>query len=360
MAPADFAAHVRSGLVDVTGSPQLGTPAGSVYSLVAGGYTVAAGAVPGYTFAVTGACAANGSVTVAFGDAKTCTITANDVAPTLTVITTVVNDNGGTQTPSGFIVHVRKGAADVSGSPQPGSASGTTYTLSAGTYAVGSDAVAGYTAAIAGACAVDGAVTMAVGEAKTCTVSANDNAVSGLKQLPPPVRGKSVNALPATGTVKIKLPGSKTFVRLDQGEQIPLGTIIDVRKGRVTLIASPDGTEKADFYGGIFKTGQTKGAKPITIATLVEKLSCGGKGKASAAAKKTKKRRLWGDGKGNFRTKGKHSAATVVGTKWLVEDRCTSTLTKVARGKVQVQDFAKHKTVLVKAGKKYIARARPG
>jgi hypothetical protein len=48
-----------------------------------------------------------------------------------------------------------------------------------------------------------------------------------------------------------------------------------------------------------------------------------------------------------------------VGTKWLVEDRCTSTLTRVARGKVKVQDFVKHKTVLVKAGKKYIARARP-
>ena len=51
-------------------------------------------------------------------------------------------------------------------------------------------------------------------------------------------------------------------------------------------------------------------------------------------------------------------AATVVGTKWLVEDRCTSTLTKVARGKVRVRDFVKHKTVLVKKGRKYIARAK--
>jgi ferric-dicitrate binding protein FerR (iron transport regulator) len=82
------------------------------------------------------------------------------------------------------------------------------------------------------------------------------------------------------------------------------------------------------------------------------------KGKASAAAKKKKKRRLWGDGKGRFRTKGKHSAATVVGTKWLVEDRCTSTLTKVARGKVSVRDFVKRKTVIVKKGKRYIARAK--
>jgi hypothetical protein len=88
--------------------------------------------------------------------------------------------------------------------------------------------------------------------------------------------------------------------------------------------------------------------------TLVEKLACGG-GKASAAAKKKKKRRLWGNGKGRFRTKGRHSAATVLGTKWLVEDRCTSTLTRVVRGKVSVRDG--RETVIVRKGKKYVARA---
>jgi ferric-dicitrate binding protein FerR (iron transport regulator) len=90
----------------------------------------------------------------------------------------------------------------------------------------------------------------------------------------------------------------------------------------------------------------------------VEKLSCAKKQQASAAAKKKRKRRLWGDGKGRFRTKGKRSAATVVGTWWLVEDRCDSTLTRVKRGKVRVRDFAKKKTVIVKAGKKYVAKAR--
>ena len=141
--------------------------------------------------------------------------------------------------------------------------------------------------------------------------------------------------------------------------QIPLGTIVDVTKGRVTII--PSANEKAVFYGGVFKLGQTKGKKPITVLSLIQKLTgCKKTGKARAAAKKkkTKKRRLWGDGKGRFRTKGKHSAATVVRTKWLVEDRCTSTLTRVARGKVSVRDFAKGKTVLVKKGKKYVARAR--
>jgi ferric-dicitrate binding protein FerR (iron transport regulator) len=76
------------------------------------------------------------------------------------------------------------------------------------------------------------------------------------------------------------------------------------------------------------------------------------------AARKKKKRRLWGNGSGRFRTKGKHSAATVVGTHWLVEDRCTSTLTRVRRGRVRVRDFVKKKTVIVRAGKKYVAKAK--
>ena len=141
-----------------------------------------------------------------------------------------------------------------------------------------------------------------------------------------------------------------------RGEQIPVGTTVDTLKGRVTLVAA--GGQTADFYGGIFKIGQGKGSKPLTTLTLVEKLSCPKAGNAIAAAKKKKKRRLWGDGSGKFRTKGKHSAATVVGTKWLVEDRCKSTLTRVSRGLVSVRDFAKRKTVSVRAGKKYVAKAR--
>jgi hypothetical protein len=50
-------------------------------------------------------------------------------------------------------------------------------------------------------------------------------------------------------------------------------------------------------------------------------------------------RRLWGDGYGRFRTAGRYSAATVRGTRWLVEDRCDGTVTRVKRGQVAVEDF---------------------
>jgi Calx-beta domain len=180
------------------------------------------------------------------------------------------------------------------------------------------------------------------------------------QELPPPEAGKNVNAVPKSGTVKVKVRGSKKFVELDDDQQIPLGSVLDTTKGRVTLVAASNksgGTATADFYDGIFEVGQTKGAKPITTLELVEKLSCPKSGKANAAARK-KKRRLWGDGSGKFRTDGEFSSATVRGTLWLVEDRCDTTLTKVKRGKVDVRDFVKRKTVVVSAGKQYVARRK--
>jgi CSLREA domain-containing protein len=174
-------------------------------------------------------------------------------------------------------------------------------------------------------------------------------------ELPPPEAGKEVNALPKSGTVRVRIAGTNRFVELVEGQQIPVGSTVDTTKGRVTIVAA--GNQQADFFDGIFRLTQGRGARPLTTLTLVEALSCPRAGNAIAAAKK-KKRRLWGDGSGRFRTKGKHSAATVVGTRWLVEDRCKSTLTRVTRGRVSVRDFVKKKTVIVRAGRKYVARAK--
>ena len=67
---------------------------------------------------------------------------------------------------------------------------------------------------------------------------------------------------------------------------------------------------------------------------------------------------MWGDGKGKFRTQGEFSSATVRGTRWLVEDRCNGTLTRVTKGRVAVRDFARKRTVIVRAGKSYLAKRR--
>ena len=183
-----------------------------------------------------------------------------------------------------------------------------------------------------------------------------------LNQLPPPVAGKFVNVGVRKGRIFVKIPPSKVFVELKDPRQIPVGATIDARKGRVNLISAADqqGTPQlAWFYDGVFKIGQTRGAKPITDLTLAEALAkCPKKGSAASAAAKKKTRKLWGEGKGAFRTSGKFSSATVRGTKWLVTDRCDGTLTKVSQGTVLVRDFKKRKNVIVKAGKQYLARSK--
>jgi hypothetical protein len=204
---------------------------------------------------------------------------------------------------------------------------------------------------------------------------------------PPPVPGKSVNVQVVSGQVLIKPPGSgraratgpaKGFVPLTGPRQIPVGSQLDTSKGRVALTSAADTggakTQTSDFYQGIFAVKQSvpkkKPKKPTALTTdlvlkgEIPRSQCAPlKGARSAAANKKKGPKavlgkLWGSGKGKFRTNGKYSAATVRGTIWLVQDRCDGTLTKVTRGTVQVRDFKRKKTVTVKAGHSYLARAQ--
>lgn len=176
---------------------------------------------------------------------------------------------------------------------------------------------------------------------------------------PTPVPNQVIVVAPAQGTVLVKATGETTFTPLDVTKGIPNGSEVDVRKGRVTLTSIPKPgapAETADFYGGMFIVTQKGG---ITDLKLSEPLNGCPKGqRASAAATKKKSRKLWGDGKGAFRTSGKYSAATVRGTIWLVQDTCTTTLTRVNQGVVSVRDFVKGKTVTVRKGKPYTARAK--
>jgi hypothetical protein len=176
---------------------------------------------------------------------------------------------------------------------------------------------------------------------------------------PTPVAGKTVIAKTVKGTVKVRLPGTNRFVELDGTQGIPVGATVDAKKGTVQLTSVQKEGGKlqiATFFDGIFKLGQTK---TTTDLTLTEKLAaCPKRGRASAAGKRPKTRRLWGEGKGSFRTRGTYSAATVRGTKWLVQDSCAGTLTRVTKGVVSVRDNVRRKTIIVRAGHRYLAKPR--
>jgi hypothetical protein len=179
---------------------------------------------------------------------------------------------------------------------------------------------------------------------------------------PTPVPNQTIVVAPATGTVLVKLKGQRTFAPLDVTKGIPNGSEVDVRKGRVTLTSVPRAgapPETADFYGGIFVVNQKGGITDLKLSERLTGCPKGQRARASVAQKrKVTKRRLWGNGKGSFRTTGRHSSATVRGTVWLVEDTCTTTLTRVRQGVVQVNDFVKKRKTLVKKGKRYTARAK--
>ena len=187
-----------------------------------------------------------------------------------------------------------------------------------------------------------------------------DNVSLVLGGAPVPVFHKSVVVKVVSGKVRIRRPGSKQAVELQGTDDIPLGSTVDTTQGVVALtsVAKAGGPpQTAKFYEGVFKVTQTGSITQLELNQPLASCSRGrAAGASAAAAAKAKKRHLWGDGKGAFRTKGKYSSATVRGTKWLVQDSCAGTLTRVARGVVAVRDRVRQKTVTVRAGHSYLAR----
>jgi hypothetical protein len=177
----------------------------------------------------------------------------------------------------------------------------------------------------------------------------------GSSKPPPPILGKTANVAPVSGKVYVRLPHTNEFVLLTDDEQIPVGSELDTTNGRIRLTTSAGGakSQTADFYQGRFLL-QQKGKNPLTTLPLSAPLACSKRLDSASAGKK--KRKLWGSGKGKFRTKGKNASATVRGTIWLTQDTCAGTLVQVKRGVVDVLDFKRHKHVRVKAGHSYFAK----
>ncbi|MDA0181840.1 Ig-like domain repeat protein [Solirubrobacter phytolaccae] len=172
---------------------------------------------------------------------------------------------------------------------------------------------------------------------------------------PAPTVNEDVTIRP-TGKVLVKILGTNQFVAVNSLEDIPLGSEIDTTNGRVVLRFETEKgkVQTGTFYGGIFKVTQV--GKILDLKLTEPLAACPKKqGKASTAqSKKKKSRKLWGDGKGAFRTSGKYSAATVRGTKWLVQDTCSGTLTRVTSGVVAVRYRGKDR--LVRSGKRFLAK----
>ena len=200
----------------------------------------------------------------------------------------------------------------------------------------------------------------------------------------PPTLGRTFNISPVSGIVLIKVGGQ--FIPLTELRKIPANALIDALHGTLKLTtATPGGiggardaaakrkkrkakTQSGTFGGAVFKIGQTTAgaSKGLVTLAIVEGAFSGAPSysactahlalEATAASTKTLQL-LHASAKGKFRTKGKYSAATVLGTKWTVADRCDGTLTHDITDSVSVNDFVRHKTIVLHAGQSYLAKA---
>ena len=198
----------------------------------------------------------------------------------------------------------------------------------------------------------------------------------------PPITGVTFNAVPEGEGVLVRRPADGQLIPLVEGASLPVGTHVDVREGGVDLQTAPavgvgTATQEAHFEGGMFKVTQSKaGRKLVNIDLLHGEFAevCGPLSSAErrainrrravaraastgpvarAAGNKRVLRRLWGKGKGRFRTKGRHAAATVRGTSWSIADRCDSTAVRVHEGIVDVENLLTGAVVTLRSGERH-------
>ena len=189
--------------------------------------------------------------------------------------------------------------------------------------------------------------------------------VEDTKPEPEPDFGKTVVA-DGDGTVRYKAPGGD-WHELEPNAELPVGVALDAREGSVNLRTAGcrGGVQAGVFGGGVFSVRQPReGCGRVDVYLRGGSFATCGRashraGSRTASASRSRKvRRLWGrDDGGRFRSHGRHSHATVRGTRWLTVDRCDGTLTRVTDGSVVVRDFRRHRSVLVREGHSYLARA---
>jgi len=159
---------------------------------------------------------------------------------------------------------------------------------------------------------------------------------------PKPRTGSSVVVERAKGAVFVQKRGSSRRARLGSRPQaIPVGSMVDATRGTVELTSTANRSgskrQSAVFYDGAFVVSQDKGARPMTDLTLAggDFSGCAAeKRRTGVFATRTARRRLWGSGKGRFRTRGRNGSATVRGTTWLTSDECAGTATLNKSGEV--------------------------
>ncbi len=189
---------------------------------------------------------------------------------------------------------------------------------------------------------------------------------------PPPVLGQKLDVKPVSGQVFVLV--GKKLVPLTEASQLRPGTVLDTRHGQLELTVASTAKHKhqtGTFGGAIFKITQAHTA--LTTLSLVENAFQGAPTYATcrahatthattdasaAASSRRTLQLLHASAHGKFSTRGRYSAATVLGTKWTIADRCDGTLVHDITDSVVVNDLVHHTRILLHAGQSYLAKPR--
>jgi hypothetical protein len=205
----------------------------------------------------------------------------------------------------------------------------------------------------------------------------------------PPVTGRRVVAEVVSGEVLIKLPESSSkrrrlkqlgsgFIPLKGQAALPVGTVVDARKGTLAMASTVDGrrigsggrSQRATLSAGIFEIRQRKlkrtSRKKIPTDLVLRSapgaeascVSTGTSGPIKGRGRNTVRGLTASTKKGLFRIVGAAGISTAKDATWATRDRCDGTRTDVGKGKVKVLARASGKTVTVKAGRSYLVKAK--
>jgi Ca2+-binding RTX toxin-like protein len=184
-----------------------------------------------------------------------------------------------------------------------------------------------------------------------------------------PSIGRTIVAEPTTGsaqlssrsTLGMQLPQVSRFVPLLDKVALPVKTVLDssVRTVALRSVNRRRRTQTARVSGGTFQMSQSRRTGVVDLTLKGGDFSqCTRRSKEAGASQRRTIRRLRGRTRGRHRFRGRNSAGVTRGTRWVMEDRCDGTLTRVLEGSVLVRDFAKRRNVVVRSGRSYLARPR--
>ena len=209
----------------------------------------------------------------------------------------------------------------------------------------------------------------------------------------PPVTGERVIVEVLSGEVFVRLPTSSSsssrrlkqqapisgYVPLKGQAAVPVGSIVDARRGRLRLQSTVDGRrigsggrrQSATLAAGVFQIRQRKIAVTsrqriptdlVLRSAPGAEAACGRRTGTSGPIKGRSRNPVRGltasVAKGNYRVVGEAAIGLAKRATWVTQDRCDGTRTDVGKGRVRVLARATNKTRVVRAGNSYLVRAR--